>query len=121
MKKHILVVDDETSITDLLTQFLSSKGYRVTAVETALAAQAVVAGDPPALVISDLQLEHSDGLAAIDSLKSTLPDIPVILLTGVHFDPQVIQDVLSKKISAYLPKTTTLTRILEEVRRLIGP
>ena len=121
MKKHILIVDDEASIRDLLDQYLSGKGYRVTTVETAVEAQRVAVSDPPALLISDLQLEDSDGLDMIDHLKSSLPpNTPIMLLTGVLFDPQVVRETLSKKITCYFQKTTPLTRILEEVRRLIG-
>lgn len=121
MKKHILIVDDEASIRDLLDQYLSGKGYRVTAVESAVEAQRVAVSDPPALLISDLQLEDSDGLDMIDHLKSSMPaTTPIILLTGVLFDPQVVRETLSKKITCYFQKTTPLTRILEEVRRLIG-
>lgn len=120
MKKHILIVDDEADIRELLQQYLSAMGYRVSAVETAMEAERIMAADPPALVVSDLQLEDSDGLDMIERLKIARPDTPVILLTGVLFDPQVVSETLSKKISSYLQKTTPLARILEEVRRLIG-
>ena len=121
MKKHILIVDDEVEIRDLLGLFLTGNGYRVTALETALEAQRCVQSDKPDLIISDLQLEDSDGLEMIDHLKATLPDTPVILLTGVLFDAQVFRDTLSKKVSAYLVKTSPLSRIHEEIKRLIGP
>lgn len=121
MKKHILIVDDEAPIRELLDQYLSGKGYRVTAVETAVEAQRVAVSDPPALLISDLQLEDSDGLEMIDRLKSSFPpNTPIILLTGVLFDPQVVRETLSKKITSYFQKTTPLTRILDEVKRLVG-
>lgn len=121
MKKHLLIVDDEANVRDLLDRFLSGSGYRVTAVASAAEATRVVQKDPPQLIISDLQLEDSDGLEMIAKLKSLLPDTPVILLTGVLFDPKVVRDVLSGKVSAYLEKTSPLSRILEEVRRLAGP
>jgi hypothetical protein len=47
--------------------------------------------------------------------------VPVILLTGVLFDPEVVRDTISKKVSCYIEKTATLSRILEEVQRLVGP
>ena len=120
MKKHILIVDDEAEIRDLLGLFLTSAGYRVTALESAGEALARVQTDPPDLIISDLQLEDSDGLTMIAQLKAVLPDTPVILLTGVLFDPQVFRDTLSKIISVYLMKTSPLSRIQEEVERLLG-
>ena len=120
MKKHILVVDDEATIRELLAQYLDHSGYLVTAVGSAAEAERVIAANPPQLVISDLQLEDSDGLVMIERLKSALPDTPVILLTGVLFDPQVVKATLSGKVSSYLQKATPLNRILDEIRRLIG-
>src|ERR1700690_3423312 len=120
MKKHIVVVDDESSIRELLGEFLTLSGYRVTTAQSALEAQRAVEREAPDLIVSDLQLEDSDGLDLIAELKTTVPDTPVILLTGVHFDPKVAKEVLSKKVSCYLQKTSPLSKILEEVRRLIG-
>ena len=118
MKKHILIVDDEENIRDLLGQFLNGAGYRVTAVASPADAFEAARRDPPDLLISDLQLEDADGLEMITKLKVTLPDKPVILLTGVLFDPKAVNEVLKAKVACYLEKTSTLAKILEAVRRL---
>jgi len=120
MKNHILIIDDEATIRDLLAQFLTVSGYRVTTVETAAEALRVVQQDPPHLIISDLQLEDADGLEMIGQLKEALPAAPVILLTGVLFEPEVVRDVLSRKVACYLEKTSSLARILETVRDLLA-
>ncbi len=119
MNKHLLLVDDEIAIRELLTQYLGRAGYRVTAVGTAQEAERVIAEDPPDLVMTDLQLEESDGLMMIEKMKQTLPTTPVILLTGVLFDPEVIEGTISKKVSSYLPKTTPLVKIKAEIQRLL--
>src|ERR1700690_738677 len=120
MQKHILVVDDEAPIRDLLGSFLSRKGYRVTTVSSAIEAEDAVGKDVPDLVITDLQLENSDGLEMIDRLKAVLPETPMMLLTGVLFDPRVVRETLKKKVSCYVEKTAPLSRILEEVQGLVG-
>ena len=120
MKKYILVVDDEADIRDLLAQYLTSNGYRVTTVATAVEAAQAVKQERPDLVISDLQLEDSDGLDMIAHLKETLPDTPMMLLTGVLFDSDVIQNTLSKIVSCYLPKTSSLSEVLANVQRLLA-
>jgi DNA-binding NtrC family response regulator len=120
MKKHILIVDDEADIRDLLAQFLTLNGYRTTAVASATEALLVGRADPPDLIMADLQLEDADGLEMIAKLKAMLPDKPVILLTGVLFDPEVVRDVLSTKVACYLEKTSSLERILEAVHHLLG-
>ena len=121
MKKHILIVDDERDISDLLAQFLSQSGYDVKTVTSAMEAEQAVVQQRPDLIISDLQLEDSDGLEMIDRIKRTLPDTPVLLLTGVFFDPVVVRDTLSKKVSAYVQKTAPLGQILAQVMKLLGP
>jgi CheY-like chemotaxis protein len=121
MKKHILIVDDESSIRNLLKEFLTRSGYRVSDANSPLEAQRIVQQDPPQLIISDLQLADSDGLDMIDQLKAALPDTPMMLLTGVYFDAKVIREVLSKKVSSYLQKTSPLAQVLAEVQRLVGP
>ena len=120
MKKHLLIVDDEAEIRDLLGLFLTSHGYQVTGVETAVEALRFVKTTKPDLIISDLQLEDSDGLEMIEQLKATLPDTPVILLTGVLFDPEVFRDTLSKKVSVYLMKTSPLSKIKAEIEQLLA-
>jgi DNA-binding NtrC family response regulator len=118
--KHILIVDDEADIREMLTEVLTRKNYRVSSVATASEAQRIADRDHPQLIISDLQLEDLDGLEMIDQLKATHPDTPVILLTGVLFDPHVIRTTLNRKVSAYLEKTAPLSQIIGEVERLIG-
>jgi DNA-binding NtrC family response regulator len=120
MNKHILIVDDEASIVELLGSYLTHAGYRVTGASSRYEAEVISGRDKPDLIITDLQLENSDGLEMISHLKSQLPDTPVILLTGVHFDSKAVHENLAKKVSCYIEKTAPLSRVLEEVRRILG-
>jgi two-component system OmpR family response regulator len=119
MKKHILIVDDEPDIRELLSEFLGSVGYKVAAVSSQAGALEAVRAEAPHLIISDLQLEDADGLQMIARLKTMLPGVPVILLTGVLFDPKAVNNVLLSKVSCYLDKTSSLAMIHAAIRRLI--
>jgi len=118
-KPHILSIDDEPVIIDLVKDYLSIMGYRVTGVTTRREALAVVEQDPPNLIITDLQLPDADGLELIKRLKQALPEIPVILLTGVWFDEQTIEDNLSPQVSAYVAKTAPLQELAAAVENLL--
>lgn len=120
MKKHILIVDDEAEIRDLLAQYLGSAGFRTTTAATPAEAFAAIERDAPDLVISDLQLEESDGLAMLEKIRVRLPRVPLILLTGVLFDQQVVANTLSQKVDCYIEKTAPLSRVLSEIKRLTG-
>ena len=117
---HILAIDDEAPILDLLREYLQAHGYRISTASTATEAKGVVAGDPPQLILSDLQLQETDGLHLIAELRVMLPAVPVILLTGVLFDNQAVEENLKWKVSAYVSKTAPLQTLLAEIRRLIG-
>lgn len=117
---HILAIDDEVPILELLTEYLQGHGYRVSTASNAAAARRIVDSDAPQLILSDLQLEETDGLQLIEQLRATLPNVPVILLTGVLFDAQVVEENLKWKISGYVSKTAPLQTLLLEIRRLIG-
>ncbi len=120
MQKHILIVDDEAEIRTTLAEVLAFHGYSTTAVASALEAEKAAAAQTPDLVISDLQLEHSDGLTLIEQLKKQLPGTKILLLTGVYFEPEVVRDVLAQTVSAYLYKTAPLKEIIDTVKKLIG-
>lgn len=121
MKKHILVIDDEQSIRDVLTQYLTASGYRVSVVSSALEAVDQVRKEPPDLIISDLQLEDADGLEMIAQIKTQLPHLPVILLTGVLFDPEVVRDILRAKVTRYIEKTASLSTVVTAIHEILGP
>lgn len=118
--KHILIVDDEAEIRQLLRTTIEKRGYRVTDVATALEARRVVSTDQPALIICDLQLQESDGIVLLKELRQLLPGVPTILLTGVLFDPNVAATTLDETVTAYIPKPAKLSRIMEVIRRLLG-
>ena len=65
-------------------------------------------------------MEDTDGFVLIEELKTILPDVPVLLLTGVVFDPAVVRDTLRKKVNGYLDKTTSVQGIVSEIQRLLG-
>jgi DNA-binding NtrC family response regulator len=120
MTQHILTIDDEPEIREVLREFLTSAGFRVSGAGTVEEALDVIRRDPPQLIITDLQLEETDGFNVIDQIKALVPKTPVILLTGVLFDPAVINDRIGRKIAAYLGKNESLERIAQEVRTHIG-
>jgi hypothetical protein len=49
-----------------------------------------------------------------------MPTTPILLLTGMIFDGQVVREIVQKKVDSYLDKTTSLSRIVSEIQRLLG-
>ena len=83
IQSHILVVDDDASIRDLLTEYLAENGMRVSTADSSAAMSAILVDSAIDLVILDLRLAGEDGMAIARTLRSE-SSIPVIMLTGVR-------------------------------------
>jgi DNA-binding NtrC family response regulator len=119
MKQHILVVDDEEPIRDLLSEFFRKRGYDVTAAGMASDARRLVDEVPLNLVILDIALADADGLELLESIKQAHPQLPVIMLTGMGYDDELLQEALQKGASGYISKTLSLDQLLMEVHRTL--
>jgi putative nucleotidyltransferase with HDIG domain len=81
---HILVVDDEEAIREVVSTMLESRGYQCVAVSNGRAAQDYVRRQTPDLVLSDMIMPEMDGIKLLDWLRSFDPEIPVIMVTAIH-------------------------------------
>jgi len=81
----ILVVDDDAAMLSLLKDFLSTLGYRVDAVSSGAAALPFVLNpdsNTPDLVISDVQMKPMNGIELLRRLKTTHPELPVVMISS---------------------------------------
>src|SRR6266487_68909 len=85
MSAKILVVDDEPSIVDVLTRFLSREGYRVVTAANGREALERVQEDPPDLILLDVTMPELDGFAVCQRIKEDERTalIPITMLTGL--------------------------------------
>jgi two-component system, OmpR family, response regulator len=114
MPAHILVVDDEREIRDVLREGLAAAGYRVTCADDGTEVRQVLATETVDLLVADVVLagERGSSLAEFAHTK----DIPVILMSG---EPRAMEQ-LSALPHAHLRKPFRLTELLELVESLVG-
>jgi two-component system phosphate regulon response regulator OmpR len=78
---HLLVVDDDRRIRDLLSRFLSGEGYRVTTAETTADARAKLNGLSFDLLILDVMMPGESGFDFAKALRGT-SSVPILMLTA---------------------------------------
>ncbi len=78
---HLLVVDDDRRIRDLLSRFLAGEGYRVTTADNAADARAKLTGLSFDLIILDVMMPGETGFEFAKSLRGT-SDVPILMLTA---------------------------------------
>jgi two-component system phosphate regulon response regulator OmpR len=80
---HILLVDDDRRIRDLLSRFLTHEGYRVTTAMSAADSRSKLAVLHFDLLILDVMMPGESGFELARSLRATSP-VPIIMLTARH-------------------------------------
>lgn len=119
MKEHLLVADDEAPIRDLLQSYFKKRGYTVSTASTEAEAVKVANEVPIHLAILDIHLGDADGFDVLAKLKENHPNLPVIIMTGMGFDDELLQEAIEKGASAYVSKTLPLEQLLMEVHRAL--
>jgi two-component system, NtrC family, response regulator GlrR len=118
-KARILVVDNDQALCRLLTTRLGAANYQTESANSARAAIDACARSRPDLVITDLRMEHVDGLALLKELKSRWPELSVIILTAHGTIPEAVQATQSGAFG-FLVKPIEKVELLEQVQRAIA-
>ncbi len=100
---HILIVDDDLRLRDLLQRFLGEQGFRVTSLPDARELSRRMERDPPHLIVLDWMMPHEDGIAVCRRLRSGGDRTPIIMLTAKGEEDERI-DGLDAGADDYLPK-----------------
>lgn len=119
--KKILVVDDKSSISRLIVQFLS-KDYDVETKEDGLQALTWLQnGNIPDLILTDLQMPNIDGFELITHVKNSgyFKDIPIIVLSSLDSSSDRIK-CLKLGAEDYLVKPFNPEELLIRIERVLN-
>jgi len=115
---HILVVDDEPDIRQILQDILQDEGYRVTVAEGAEQARIRFKDDPPNLVLLDIWMPGEDGISVLKHWVETeqLQNTPVVMISGHGTVENAVEAV---RLGAYdfLEKPLSTGKLLLSVER----
>jgi PAS domain S-box-containing protein len=116
--KHILVVEDERAIADLLRYQLEKAGYTVTTVHSGEEALRTARSSLPDLITMDILLPDIDGFEAIRRLQEDVNtrNIPVVIVSIVQDEEQALQ----LGVDGYLTKPIDERRLLDTVASLLA-
>lgn len=116
-RPHILVVDDDREILTLLRDYLETKGFRATAVQSGAAARRSLLRDPVDLIVLDLMLPNESGLDICRDLRRT-SDVPVIMLTALG---EAVDRIVGLEVGAddYLSKPFDPRELISRIRAVL--
>ncbi len=118
-KHHILLVDDEELIVELLENYFVSLGYEVTAVENAeKALEQLQQNYKYDLVITDINLPGKSGIDLLKITREIRPDLPVVLVTG-HKTMDFAISAIKNGATDFITKPFQLNNVRKVVEKVI--
>jgi len=117
MLAHVLAVDDDPTIREVMVDYLAQHDFRVTAVADGRAMQAVLAQDVVDLVVLDLKLQAEDGMALARRLREESA-IPIIMVTGRREEADRVMG-LELGADDYLTKPFSPRELLARIRAVL--
>ena len=117
MAQHILVVDDDASIRDLINDYLVENGYRVSCAANGAEMQVVIQSDTVDLIVLDVKMPGDDGFSLARMVRQT-SDVPIIMLTGQSHE---VDRVLGLELGAddYLTKPFSPRELLARIKAVL--
>jgi two-component system, OmpR family, response regulator len=114
---HILVVDDQKEICEVVQHYLTSEGYRVSVAHDGVGMRKIMEQDAADLVILDLMLPGEDGLALARQLREA-SSVGIIILTGRG---ETVDRIIGLEMGAddYLPKPFHLRELSARVKSVL--
>ncbi|MFL5626802.1 MAG: response regulator transcription factor [Ktedonobacteraceae bacterium] len=118
MKAHILVVDDDQRITDLLRRIFSYEGYSVTIAASGQEALNRTLEHPPDLMVLDIMLPVINGLEVTQRLRAAGDHVPILMLTARDTIAQRVEG-LETGADDYLIKPFAHEELLARAKALL--
>ena len=116
---HLLVVDDDLRLRELLRRYLSDSGFRVTGAADAAEARAQLASFAFDLVVLDVMMPGESGIELTRSLRQrAAPHIPVLLLTAMG-EPEDRVNGLEQGADDYLAKPFEPRELVLRIRNIL--
>ncbi|MEO1720087.1 MAG: response regulator transcription factor, partial [Pseudomonadota bacterium] len=114
---HILIVDDDERIRDLLTRFLQGNGFRVTPKPDAATARTALKGMAFDLILLDVMMPGESGLSLAASLRET-SQVPICMLTA-NSEPQQRIEGLETGVDDYVSKPFEPRELLLRIQNIL--
>jgi len=115
---HILVVDDELSMREVLELMLIREGYTVTCAENGRTAIGLLEKDPYDLMLCDIKLGDVSGLDVLQASKKCNPDMVVILISA-YASTETAVAAMNAGAYDYVPKPFDKDELMQTVAKAL--
>lgn len=116
MPTKILVIDDDTAITELLNMLLKTHGFDVITTNSGQEGIQLVRDANPSVVLLDLMMPDKDGWEVCKAIRA-FSNVPILILSAIN-DPGMVASVLDAGADDYLVKPVPSGMLVAHIKKL---
>ncbi len=116
--QHILIVDDEKSVRDLIAKLLQKSGFQTHIAEDGLDAMSAIEENLPDLIITDFKMPRMDGIEFLARIWETYPNMPVIFMSAYYNFPEDLAPIHQGQ-THFLPKPIDCEKLVQLCQKLL--
>jgi len=109
-RARVLIVDDESDFRATVAEYLNADGFEVVEAEDGVEALEQAKRTTPTAIVLDVMMPRLGGLQTLVALRQVIPDLMVVLVTGV-LDPELLRRATAAGAYAVLLKPVALAAI----------
>jgi two-component system KDP operon response regulator KdpE len=113
----VLVIDDDTAITELLSMLLKTHGFDVITTNSGVEGVQLAKDTLPNVVLLDLMMPDMDGWAVCKAIRA-FSNIPILILSALN-DPRLVASVLDAGADDFLVKPVPSSILVAHLRKMV--
>ncbi len=118
-KRHILVVDDEPDIRNLVQEILEDEGFNVKVAENAIIARQSIKDTKPDLILLDIWMPDTDGITLLKEWKNSFDhEIPIIMMSG-HGNVETAVEATRSGAYDFIEKPLSTAKLLLTIKHAL--
>ena len=115
----MLVVDDEVDILKTFKEIFELRNWRVYTAPTGAAALAIIEEEKLSLVLLDIRLPNESGIDVLKKIRLKHPSLPVIIITALGYDDELVDKALRSGASGYVSKGVPIRELIGAVNNAL--
>ncbi len=115
----ILIIDDEKEMTDMLSEFLSQRGYAVATAVDGEDGLAKFDTEKPNVVLCDIKMPRKDGFQFLKEVRASRKWVPIIIISALG-DPDSVLKGYNFQADFYISKPIDLNETLRSIEIMLS-
>jgi len=116
---HVLLVEDDAAIVNVMVRYLAASGYETEAVESVAAALRAFAEKKPDIIVTDIFMGGDDGFALIEEIRAHDPELPIIAISGGRAGFDVLAQAAKLGANATIEKPFSAAYLVDTIDRCL--